>query len=104
MKEIDVTIGAALKPGGAGMVALLHVLPPSMVRKISVVVAPFLLAGITHAIREESTLIFQTLILRPEELSGVTSLQRVPPLVVRSSNADPSDPSVTAQPVSPSIM
>src|SRR5205809_6779414 len=77
MKEIQVTSRAA-------MVALLHVRPPSMVRKISEVADPFGLIRETQTIREEKTVIPPMLICCPEELSGVMLFQRIPPSVVRN--------------------
>jgi hypothetical protein len=82
MKEIDDAL-ILVTPAGGGGTARLHVDPPSRVRKISV--GEVSLLGMTHAIREESAVIFQTLIFCPEEFSGVTSLQFVPPSVVRRS-------------------
>ena len=98
MKEIQVTSRAA-------MVALLHVRPPSMVRKISEVADPFGLIRETQTIREEKTVIPPMLICCPEELSGVMLFQRIPPSVVRNRVLTPEGYSIeTPQPFSAPTM
>src|SRR2546426_8893302 len=89
MKNTDSTSGALIA-------ALPQVRPPSTVRKTSVVVEPTEPGGITHTMREESTLIRQMATLFPVDSTGVTSLQLTPPSIVRRSSADPR---VTAHPV-----